>query len=1536
MAETPLEREPLPRRRAAALLEFEGALSFARLWPLALIAIVILGGAIRFHGLGWDQPEGASAPLQMHPDERFLSLVSDRLDWPDSVGGYFDTENSPLNPYNDGQTNSYVYGTFPLFLVKAVATMAGDDPSGPGNSYEHTVEWGRRVTAAFDTATILLVFLLGSSVFNRKIGVLAALLYALSVLPTQLAHFWTMDPYLAFFGTLTVLLSVRWVRAGEGPAWGYAAGIGIALGLAGACKVNAAVFAVAPVLALGLRIALRDVPRFGLRWQPASAKGQASAPPWQWAYDVSMLCMAGAMALVVFRIAQPYAFNGPHFWDMAFNQRWLDDINRERDFQKGNADFPPFVQFAGTTPFLTPLRNLVLWGLGPALGVAAIAGSVASGVVMFRKRDVSMAVPLAMLATVFLFQGPRFVAFMRYFLPMYPLLALFAAWGCVTLWNWSRRPERTVRLPVRRGLAGFATLHDAAGKPLQHSSDTPAPPVRRSRRDQATRWAAAGAVVVVFVASAWWALAFQSVYSQEHPRIAASQWIYDNVPAGKAITGELWDDTIPYSIPGENGTYRIVETSPYDTDSLEKVEKLVLGDPGNPNAGGLISADYVAITSNRVRDSVKKLEREYPATLRYYQLLDSGELGFERVATFKVHPTFLGLSIDDSGAEESFTVYDHPEVRIYKKTDAFDAQRAIALLDEAHPERAVNLLPRQGRTNGLQFTPEEAEVQQSGGTFTDVFDANGWASHLPWLWWLVWLEVAAVATVPWVTWLLRALPARGYGLSKLLGITSVALTTWMLVAWGTVHYSGSLVWVVFASVAILGVAVAVIRREALLADVKEHWASWLAVDAVFLAAFFVFLLIRAYNPDLWHHPQGGEKPMEIAYLTAVTRSTTMPPYDPWFAGGSLNYYYMGWFFLSVPIRALKIVPEVAFNLGVPTYAALASSVAFTVVHSLVGLGTKARAVTAKVSRRPAILAGVLGAILLIGIGNLDGAHQWIERLQSVNTWSLAEGTPVIGGAVGIIGGLKAWLIDGTKLPPFDWWRSSRVHFGVIDITEFPYWSMLFGDLHPHLMGLPFFGAVVTLLIGYCASVRSRMRAQSWVLAGVLGLAVGLVRTVHTWDFPTVVLMTVVGIPLGQMLRTEGRWQQRFWDAVAHLALAGVLASVAYAPYTAHFETFDPGIRRAVATTKAHQFFVQFGVYVAFAVAFIAVRYREELAARDFDHGRNPVLAMVNGWLELASLVIFLSGLVAATWPFGLTTIAFGAVFEVFLFNLLWLEFNRREPDFARTLTTALFILAFGVAVGVDIVTLKGDIERMNTVFKFGLQAWQLFALASGFAAWYVGSYLWDAHGWRPKPRAGRTISAVAGTSVLVGLMFGASLFLISGTAARQNARFHDTAPTLNGFAFLPGAVYVETVDGDPSADTPIVLEDDKVLIDWLRNNVEGSPVIVEAVGGLYHWTGRISEYTGLPAVIGWDWHQIQQRTDYADLVQQRRFDTEQFYRVPDPVFATSYLQKYNVSYVIVGAEERFHGSEEGIAKFAEMTNLEEVFRNGEDVIYRVK
>ncbi len=1543
---TPYERSD---GRSAPLQALGGAGSALLRWEVALALILVLAAVLRFRGLEWDRPEGGDDVLHMHPDERFLSFVADDTSWPGSVGEYFDTAQSPLNPYNAPNIHSYVYGTFPLFLAKGATTLAGhlpdtldlgfrtydlpnavDKPAGSGRSYDVDVLWGRRLTALFDTATVALVFLLGLALFGRKAGLAASLLYALAVLPTQLAHFWTMDPYVTFFAVLTLLLATYAVSAERtlGRA-GLCAAIGVSIGLGLACKVTAWPLVLIPFVAAAIRIGLRDFPQLGLRW-----RGQAGAP-WHrlllpepylpsterppagfWSIDLSLLCLSLAIGLVVFRIAQPYAFTGPTFFDMSINPQWRADIEREVDFQNGNVDFPPFVQFAGRTPFLTPLRNIVGFGLGPALGVAGILGALLGAALVFKRRELTYLLPLTFAAAVFVFQGYRFVAFMRYFAPIYPVLCLFAGWGMITLWSAVGRPGfDTSMRRIRSGASWRGPLADATN----------------------VRWAARGGVIAVFALTFWWAFAFQNVYTAEHPRITASRWMYANIPDGASVTGELWDDTLPYSIPGATARYPLIETEPYQPDSFEKVRQFIHGAPGHAAKRGLDNADYIVISSNRVRQSIPRLEREYPAMIRYYDALESGELGFDLVAEFAVRPSFLGIWIDDSRAEESFTVYDHPIVRIYKKTERWDSQGALALLNAAYPDRANNLLPKQGRTNALQFTPAEASVQQSGGTFTDVFGrGDGLTGHLPLIWWLAWLEIVAFASLPWVVILFRALPDRGFGLSKLLGLSAVVLPTWGLVAWGAFDFSGQLVWVVFAFAVAVGIGFATYTWQDLQTEAREHWRSWLAMEAVFLLAFCAFLALRAWNPDTWHHPQGGEKPMELAYLTAVTRSTHLPPYDPWFAGGTLNYYYMGWFFLSAPIRALRILPEVAFNLGIPTFAALGAVTAFSTVHNLVALSAaRVSGLARGAARRQAIIVGVIGAFLLVGIANLDGGHQAIERFQHLNQWTLFQDVPVLGGVVGIVGGFQRWLVDGVALQPFDWWRSSRVHIGTFDITEFPFWSLLFADLHPHLMGLPFFGLVIALAVAYVASVNAGMRARSWVVAVFLGLAVGLVRTVHTWDFPTAVLIASGGIAFGQLFATR-RWDLRFWDAVAHLAIVALTLTVFFAPYTANFEVFNSGLERAPETTKANQYFAHFGLFVCIAVAFIAVRYHEVAhASSGTRRPRNFVLMAVRGWVEIGAFGIFLLGLTLFTWRFGVTVVALSVVAEIFLLNLLWIEW-RGERDPARGVATAMLALAFAIGAGIDVVIVKNDIVRMNTVFKFSLQAWQLYALGGAFAAWYVARALYAVEGYRPRFRPGRGFAASVVAFAAVVLVLGSIIFLYSGTRARQERRFAETPVTLDGLAYLAKATFHEDAGTPDQRDDKLLnLNDDRPLIDWLRTNVKGSPVIAEAVGPLYHWTGRISMNTGLPAVIGWDNHQNQQRGDYGGLVAERRGDTARFYKDADPTFAERYLRKYNVSYVVVGTEELVFSTPGGIDKFAKLPALSEVFRSGDYAIYGV-
>ena len=311
---------------------------------------------------------------------------------------------------------------------------------------------------------------------------------------------------------------------------------------------------------------------------------------------------------------------------------------------------------------------------------------------------------------------------------------------------------------------------------------------------------------------------------------------------------------------------------------------------------------------------------------------------------------------------------------------------------------------------------------------------------------------------------------------------------------------------------------------------------------------------------------------------------------------------------------------------------------------------------------------------------------------------------------------------------------------------------------------------------------------------------------------------------------------------------------------------------------------------------------------------------------------------AFTWRFGLTTVAFSAVTLALLFHLLWLEFSAAERDLPRLLATAIFAAAVGIAGGVDVVGVKFDIVRMNTVFKFSLQAWQLYAVASGYALWYVTSALYRVERRRPRALPGRRFAALTATAIIATLVFAAAIFPWSGTRSRQEARFPGSpSGTLDGLAYLPYGTYPEDAGTEnPADDRLVALKDDEPLIRWLRDNVRGSPVIAEAVGPLYHWTGRMSWNTGLPAVIGWDWHQIQQRLDYDGLIQQRRIDVTKLYREADTNFVAGFVARYNVRYIVVGTEETVFGTPAGLAKFDAISWLEPVFESGPYRIYEVR
>ncbi len=596
------------------------------LWILFLFALALIP---RLHGLAWDDL------TLLHPDERFLLMTVTDMDLTRSPSEYLDPARSPMNPYNRGK-DFFVYGTLPLLADKILVTAIGRAK----DLWGAVALVGRLLTALADAGVVLLVLWAGLLLARtrreergesdppaevlridplggdpRESGPFwAAFLYAISVLPIQLSHFFAVDPYLNLFGTAAIVLALP--APGRADALRRALGSGLCLGLALACKVTAGL-SLLPVLFL-FGVGLRDE---GLRPGEGPVAGSPEAAPSGGFPALRALLLLGILLLSAYgalRLADPHLFASANLLDPRPNPRFLANLRtlRELHAQVG-PHYPPTITWAHRIPLLYPLQNLVLWGLGLPLAALSLAGL---GLLLFRPaplgRPLLVRGLLLWVAGSFVFLAfQQRVATMRYFLPFYPWLALCGG----TLFA---RLER--RLP---------------------------------------RPAAAGLLLLLLV----WPVSFLSIYGRLNPRLAASEWIYANVPKGSTLTAEYWDDALPLWRPGgraEAYGYRTIWLPVFEAERPDKIDRL------NALAA---SADFLILSSGRGWANIRRAPDIYPRTAAWYEDLFAGRLPWREVARFESFPTLIDLGplrirFPDASAEENFTVYDHPQVRIFRRT----------------------------------------------------------------------------------------------------------------------------------------------------------------------------------------------------------------------------------------------------------------------------------------------------------------------------------------------------------------------------------------------------------------------------------------------------------------------------------------------------------------------------------------------------------------------------------------------------------------------------------------------------------------------------------------------------------------------------------------------------------------------------------------------------------------------------------------------------------------------------------------------------
>ncbi|HET92369.1 MAG TPA: hypothetical protein ENN99_16765 [Chloroflexi bacterium] len=1442
-------------------------------WTGVILGILLLTAAYsRFTGLNWDEGEW------IHPDEGHMRMITSVIRMPDSPSLYFDTHNSPLNCRNSGY--QYSYGTLPLFLTRMMAEWldqgCGESAGGlnaavvsmlfgsapfdaplctPGTfTGAHSALVGRMFSALADLGSVLLIYLIGRQLYGEGVGLLGATLGAVTAFLIQQAHFFTVDSMACFFVTLTAYFSIR---AGQRGRWADFALAGFSTGLAAACKVDGALAALLVALAGGWR--------WWALTRPCSSADRSDAEP---SSPVSAstillyLVLAGLLAGVAFRIAQPYAFEGPGFLGIKPSPEWFGRLSQIRVEQSGEADLPWGRQWTDRTPILFPWVNMVVWGMGLPLGLAAWAGWALIGLELARGKRRHL-VLWVWVTVIFFYQATRWVKAMRYSLSLYPMFIVFAAYM-------------------------LSRLLQTAGRP------------------RLARWARAALVAIVglvVVGTALWGSAVFSIYLRAHTRVAASRWIYAKVPEGVMVANEHYDWGLPLRLDGHNpfgGMYQGIEMQLYNEDTPEKRAQLY---------SWLDQADYIFLASNRLYASIPRLAARYPLTIEYYRALFAGELGFELAADFTSRPAIGPFQFPDQEnpfplmaptdylyqtnpiqvrlppAEEAFSVYDHPRVLIFRKTEAYSPRLVREVLGVVDLERVLNgLSPWQATAapDLLEFDADTWADQQAGGTWAEMFDRESLSNRYPGVavvaWWVV------VTLLGWVTFplLFVALPRlrdRGYGAARMLGLLIIAYLTWIVASAQVLPNTRSTIVRMVLLLTVVGGGVGWLRRAEMRQFVQRRWRLILAVEGLFVGLYLAWVGVRLLHPDLWHPAMGGEKPMDVAYLNAVIKSTWFPPYNPWFSGTKINYYYYGFVIVGTLIKLMGTVPAVAYNLALPLLVALTGVGAFSVAYNLFGG-----------CRRGAWLAGGAALAFTVLLGNLGVVHLVRNALVALGGESFPSTIPIFADTVLTLRGIWEIVAHGASLPiriESWYWHPTRIIPGETGnpIAEFPAFTFLYGDLHAHMIALP-----ITLLALLLAVYWARTRWPQWSSLLMGGLVIGALWPTNTWDYPTylVVSLAALVVAVASQARVRGSdLEGATWRALALIILTRLL----YQPYFHHYAAGYSSVKRwEDGQTPLTIYLWIHGLFLFPIVTRLAVEVHR-LRCRHTQYTRYLYGAL--GISVLTGLILFLLGhqIALLTLPVGVCVAGLVCA---------------PEMPAGRRLLWLLVGAGMALSLLVEVVVLKGDIGRMNTVFKFYLQVWVMLAVAAGVSLAWVRE---RAFRWRIE---GRQLWWI-GMGLLV---FGGALFLPYGIRSRAVDRISSyTGPTLDGMAFMQTSTVSDGPPGEPLRE--ISLRGDYFAIRWMQDHIQGSPVIMEGLGYReYLWANRVSIYTGLPAVVGWRWHQVQQRTVLPDvMVNWRRDDVTRCYSTTDAAAAQEILTRYGVRYVYVGEYEGAYYSQAGLTKF---------------------
>jgi YYY domain-containing protein len=794
---------------------------------------------------------------------------------------------------------------------------------------------------------------------------------------------------------------------------------------------------------------------------------------------------------------------------------------------------------------------------------------------------------------------------------------------------------------------------------------------------------------------------------------------------------------------------------------------------------------------------------------------------------------------------------------------------------------------------------------------------------------------------------LPSLPGRGYSLSKLFGMLAWGYLFWILGRLGVT--ANNLAGLSFPLFLVAGVSLWILQKKGLreIWDwIKDHRSLVFTSEILFLVAFAMMALVRAYNPEI----VGTEKPMELAFINAIISSDSLPPADPWLSGYSISYYYFGFMLVAIMAKLAGTLGSIAFNLGVSLTFGLTAVGSYGVLYNLLAVRND--------KWQKALFPSLLAPFFVLIISNWEGFLHYLHS-RGLFWNNLPEGAT---------SPFWSWLDiqnlvnrpTGDSFGHWWWWRASRViqdydfsNFGKEVISEFPFFSFLLGDLHPHVLSMPY----VFLILGFALALYLRPSGRSFHWLKIIPLKIspsffillawmaGGMAFLNIWNFPM-----YVGVLAGAYALRNLRERQTgpHWDVLGDFLFLGVALGVTggvlYLPWYLGFSSQAGGILpNVVFVTKGAQFWVMFGPLLVPIFAWLIIRWARNNVDFNFGLGIGITGVLVLGLFFLMLAIVGLGSLlniniggepvvglflslvggtdlsqVVSEGLMRRITIPGTLLTLVIISTLGWgLIFSRKggtsgSADTQEHTHESKFVLLL-ILAGMALVLFPEFLYlrdlfgyRINTIFKFYYQTWLMWSLAAA----YIVSTLADSL----KNSLRGPVYVVLILAVIMGLFYP-----ILGLQSKTNNFNRGDGPSLDGTYLYPQSDYQG--------------------VEFLRSLPKG--VIAEAVGGSYSTAhGRMATYTGYPTILGWDFHEVQHRGGW-DLVIPRKQDVAELYCTGQWDQAKLLLEKYDVRYLVVGDIEYSTytaGSDYcagGIRADKFELHLEPIFRNERLIIYEI-